>query len=89
MCMMTGVHATPQVLSFSHASYKKFKTTDQALHAFELYQQSSGGKINVQMNENETSFPENKHMKIFPWKDAILRFVVVSVVVLVFMYCKK
>ena len=78
-----------QVSSFSHASYKKFKTTDQALHAFELYQQSSGGKINVQMNENETSFPENKHRNLFPWKDAILRFVLVSMVVLVIMYWKK
>ena len=79
-----------QVSSFSHASYKKFKTADQAFQAFELYKQATSVKINDEINQNETtSFLENKHRNLFPWKDVILRFVLVSVVVLVIMYWKK
>jgi len=79
-----------QVSSFSHSSYKKFKTWDQTVHAYQVFLQSTSGMIHDEMTQNETPIlPENKRMKLFPWKDVIMRLILFAFAVLFFLYWKK
>ena len=67
-----------QVSGFSHSGYKKFKTPKQVVHAYQVFLQSTSAKVHEDRTQNGPPImPEIKSMKLFPWKDVIMRLVLI------------
>ena len=79
-----------QVLGFTHSNYKKFKSAEQAINAYQGFLQATGGMMDDKKPQNECKmFPEKKRMKVFPSKDVVLRLVFVVFLGVLIFYCKK
>ena len=69
---------------------QEVQDTRPIVHAYQVFLQSTSGMIHEEMTRNKTPMLlENKRMKLFPWKDVIMRLVLFAFAVLVFLYWKK
>ena len=76
-----------QVLGYSHSSYKKFKTQEEAVRAYQVFVHFNNGRINEDMTPKEAPIvPDNK---LYPCKDVIMHLALFGFAVMLFMYWKK
>ena len=57
---------------------QEVQDTRPIVHAYQVFLQSTSGMIHEEMTRNKTPMLlENKRMKLFPWKDVIMRLVLI------------